>query len=211
MEKYAAGPVELKHGRIEDPAHRDWLTDVDAVFVNNFNDVMSHRCEPSRRAMRSVDEYIAALFAHMKVGSVMVTLNPINYYLGQTQEQAQQDRRKWGYTANRNASFFTKEEIEIGFAHDVVSWSERSSAGRHSRTISVYKYTRVEQEADAGYGPVFLCCDPGKKCRFALNDEPIPATIFDKDNRLVMMNTCPCCGFTKKSLRSKCTLSRNSR
>jgi hypothetical protein len=186
MMNFAAGRVGLKHGRIEDPKHRDWLTDVDAVFVNNFNEVFGRRSTYATK--RTIDDYIAALFAKMKPGSAMVTMEPI-YSLDQTQNEANAARRRHKLAESSDASFYEVEELELGLACESVSWSEGEATGAHEQLLYVHKYTRLAQE-HSDEGAVFLCTNP--TCGHAKNAIPIPACIEDEKGLLVL-NYCPGC------------------
>jgi hypothetical protein len=179
----AAGSVILKHGRIEDAALREWLTDVDAVFVNNFHGVFNCRSGQKKCANRYIDHYIAALFAQMKPGTVMVTMDEI-LQLGLPLSSINEKRKNRQLSVSSNASFFSLEKMELGPANETVTWSEN---GGCRNMVQVYKYTRLAQDDDA-QGAVILCANPG--CAHARNETPIPATKVE-DGRLVM-NCCDC-------------------
>ncbi|CAB9508466.1 Histone methylation protein DOT1 [Seminavis robusta] len=180
-----AGPVELKHGRIEDPALTTWLTGCTRIFVNNFNEVMDSRSDPTR-GNDPVDTRIAALFANCRAGTVMVTLCSIRY-LGLPHSQVLERRQRFGLKTPEEsyASFFEVEEVEIGPQDECVSW------GANSNPLIAYKYTRLQQAGGGKVpGPVFLCDNP--VCALAREATPIPATVVRAGGELFMNSTCEC-------------------
>jgi len=192
---HTAGPVDLKHGRLEDPAFREWLTSADRVFVNNYNDVFG-----SRSACKSgvtIDSRIAALFAEMKPGSVLATMHPIADLLKRDQDEVLELREKYGMDTPSPdlASFFKCEKIELGPANETVSWSQ---SGGNTETIWVWKYTRLEQPSGSknnnnnnnnnnGKG-IFLCSY--KDCEHARAAAPIPAAIIEDSG--LRLRQCKC-------------------
>lgn len=199
----------MRHGRLEDPANHEWLTEnVNHVFVNNFNDVFGLRSEPKKavngKAAATLDSRIAAMFARMKPGSIMITLHPIDH-LGLTRESAIDHREKHKmYTPEgTDASFYSAERINLGQQKDLVSWSED---GGCTDDVLIYKYTRLQQPLQGGE-PVFLCTNEKKVrgqwlCDKAKNATPIPATV-NGDNGL-LMNSCKC-NFVAIKTRAKTT------
>ncbi len=184
------GEVKLRHGRLEDDIHREFLTKgITRAYVNNFNGVFAER-SVKNNGVWFLDDYCAALFALMTPGAIMVTLHPLN--LGPTQEEANCIRRKHDLNESSNASFFEVEKVVLGKACDAVKWNQHSG---NSRDIYVYKYTRLAQEA--GPDSVFMCCNPC--CELAKKDLPISATTNNEEGRCVI-NQCDC-KFTAKTLR----------
>lgn len=182
---HKAGLIELRHGRLEDPVYHEWLTArVHHVFVNNFADVFGERSAPKKTTI-TVDSRIAAMFATMKPGSVMVTMHPIDA-LGLTRDLVLDHRRKHNLKTPHTslAAFFTLEKIELGPANETVSWSAN---GTCDHIIWVYKYTRLEQ-ANEHKNSVFLCTN--HRCERAREAEAIPATI--KGESGLIMNACDC-------------------
>lgn len=181
--------VELRHGRLENPAYHEWLTaHVHHVFVNNFADVFGHRSEPKKTTV-TVDSRIAAMFASMKPGSIMVTLYQIDA-LGPCQAAVlgHRERHKLRTPEKAHASFFSMEKMELGPAKENVSWS---ALGGSTETIWVYKYTRLEQPNVQDAQPVFLCTNSKVGgCERSRNAEPIPATVNGKNG--LLMNFCDC-------------------
>jgi hypothetical protein len=207
--KTTVGDVHFRHGPLQVPEHRDFLTGdgaggkITKAFCNNFNGVFAEKsCKASRKY--HLDNYVAGLFALMAPGSILVTLHPLD--LGPSRNDANDQRRRHGLCESRNASFYNEEKVLLGEARRTVSWSEN---GGNKNAIYVYKYTRLEQET---YGPsVFLCCNPA--CDNATDGTPIPATeIYMEpttgqdgkktgESRCVICN-CDC-NVTTKKLRTR--------
>jgi hypothetical protein len=172
------------------------------VLVNNFADVMSSRSQP-KRIGDTVDAKIAALFANMKPGAVMVTLAPIDD-LGATNTEVLEERRKQGLVtpaaSKLNASFFEMEELDLGPTNKCVSWSQD---GGKTDPLKVYKYTRLSQSDDSRK-PVTLCAK--RHCKWAKDATTIPATKTLDNGALVMnWNGCLCRGsFRKTRDRASC-------
>lgn len=183
------GQVILRHGRLEDEQHQDFLTGgVTRAYVNNFNGVFADRSSKGNQKW-FLDDYVAGLFALMASGTIMVTLHPLN--LGPTKSEANNSRKKQGLTENENSSFYEVEKVLLGKACDTVKWNQHSG---NQRNIYVYKYTRVAQPSP---GTVFLCCNP--ICEIAQGEVPIPATTKNEEGRVVI-NHCEC-RITAKNLR----------
>jgi hypothetical protein len=191
-----AGELRLRHGRMEAPEHREFLTNPQGItkaFANNFNGVFADKCEMKKQTY-FLDNYVAGTFAQMKVGSILVTLHPLD--LGPSQSEANHRRRQHGLVESFNSSFYEDEKVSLGMAKDVVSWSQSSKD-----VIFVYKYTRVKQEPSDGES-VFLCCNP--LCDKAKLGTPIPATVSVPvaGGERVVMNYCDC-NLTFMKLRSR--------
>jgi hypothetical protein len=193
-----AGELDLRHGRLEEPDHREFLTNPQGItkaFANNFNGVFADKCEMAKQTY-FLDNYLAGTFAQMKVGSILVTLHPLD--LGPSQSGANQRRQQHGLSESLNSSFYEDEKVSLGMAKDVVSWSQYGSC---NDIIDVYKYTRVKQETSDGES-VFLCCNP--RCDKATLGTPIPATVTVTvaGEERVVMNSCDC-NFTSMKLRNR--------
>lgn len=176
------GNVVLRHGRLEDEIHRDFLTKgVTRAYVNNFNGVFAERSVKVKQRW-FLDDYVSGLFALMAPGAVMVTLHPLG--LGPTREEANENRRRHKLKESRNASFFSVEKVLLGKACDTVKWNQHSGNSRH---IYVYKYIRLTQPA--GMHAVFMCGNP--LCPVAQKGTPIKATTVNEEGRCVL-NHCHC-------------------
>jgi len=188
-----AGEVKLRHGRLEDELHRDFLTKgVTKAIVNNFNGVFAER-SVKIKSFWFLDDYCAGLFGRMAPGACMVTLHPLS--LGLSIDEANAARRKHKLPESPNASFFRVEKIVLGKACDTVKWNQKSG---NEKLIYVYKYTRLEQESNEDES-VFLCGNP--VCILAQHSIPIPATTINDDGRCVI-NRCEC-GLAAKMLRQR--------
>lgn len=178
--------VELKHGRLEDPAFREWLISADRVFVNNYNDVFGSKAKCKDEGV-TIDARIAALFASMKPGSVLATMHEIGPLTKRSQQEVKEIRDKHGLdsSSSDNASFFTMKKYELGPANDTVSWSKD---GGNTKKIEVYKYTRLSQPGSEDGTGVFLCTNPD--CEHARTANPIPAAAIG-DNGL-LLKFCDC-------------------
>jgi hypothetical protein len=191
------GGLRLRHGRMEAPEHCEFLTNPEGItkaFANNFNGVFADKCEMAKQTY-FLDNYLAGTFAQMNVGSILVTLHPLD--LGPSQSEANKRRQQHGLAESLNSSFYEDEKLSLGMAKNVVSWSQY---GGKEDMIDVYKYTRVKQET--GDGACFLCCNP--LCEKARLGTPIPATVtvtVTGEERIVM-NNCDC-NLTSMKLRSR--------
>lgn len=190
------GEVFLREGRLEDETHRVFLANPEIAgtgcvkaLANNFNGVFADRCYTSKQVY-FLDNYIAALFAEMKPGSMLVTLHPLLdlplSFSGVTERRKRHNLKK----CDENASFYQVRKFIIGKANECVSWSAHGS-NRHD--ITVYRYERLEQKSNRA---VFLCTNPD--CREAKRGIPIQATkkvTFDtiSGNEVrVVINHCVC-------------------
>jgi SAM-dependent methyltransferase len=191
VKKRITGKVHLRHGRLEDPDHQEFLTkNVTRAYVNNFNGVFAERSSKVTQKW-FLDNYVAGLFALMRPGAVLVSLHPLN--LGPTKTEANRTRKKQGLTESEDASFYEVDKILLGKACDTVKWNQFSG---NQKNIYVYKYTRVNQSTADG-AAVFLCCNPA--CNFARDDVATPATSQNEEDRTVI-NHCEC-RVTTKNLR----------
>ena len=192
------GEVHLKHGRLELPDSREFITNPGRrtkAFVNNFDGVFAERSSKPGQKYH-LDHFIAGLFAVMEPGSIMVTLHPLT--LGHSLESANDLRSRHGLEKSDLASFFKVETVTLGEAKDVVSWSQ---GGSNRKPIQVWVYTRLEQPSTEN--AVFLCNNP--KCEKAQDSEPQAAvTVVDADgegDRLVI-GECDC-GMAARPLRTR--------
>jgi hypothetical protein len=184
------GQVDLRHGRLEDEAHRDFLTrGVTRAYVNNFNGVFAERSSKANQKW-FLDDYVSGTFALLAPGSIMVTLHPLN--MGATLAEANKTRNRQGLRESGDASFYEVERVLLGKACDTVKWCQHSG---NQKKIYVYKYSRLLQPS--GEKAVFLCCN--SKCEFAKAEKIIPATTLNEDGRIVI-NHCEC-KVTTKNLR----------
>ena len=187
-----AGEIQLRHGRLEDEIHREFLTNgVTKAVVNNFNGVFAER-SVKNKSLWFLDDYCGGIFGLMAPGATMVTLHPLA--LGPSIDQANTARRKHKLPESSNASFYSVEKIVLGKACDTVKWNQKSG---NENLIHVYKYTRLQQ--DTGTESVFLCCNPN--CVLAMESVPIPATTTNDEGRCVI-NRCGC-GVAAKMLRQR--------
>ena len=177
------GKVRFRHGRLEEPCHRKFLTtrhDENSsndqqqqytdeggamkVLVNNYNAVFADRCALPGQTHYYLDQFVAGLFALMKPGSKLLTLHPLD--MPPSLQQAQAERRKHNLPLDdtSNASFFEFRKVSIGRANQAVSWSQN---GTKDDPIEAYLYTRV--------GSATILCG-NRVCRNAREAVPIPAT-----------------------------------
>ncbi|KAL3908866.1 MAG: hypothetical protein SGILL_008318 [Bacillariaceae sp.] len=186
------GKVELRLGQLEDPQHKDFLTQgVTKAYVNNFNGVFAERSTKLGQKY-FLDDYVAGLFALLQPGAIMVTFHPISLCLDLN--EANEARRKHGMEDSANASFYEYERVPLGQAYKTVKWKQISG---NTKEIYVYKYRRLLQ--DHGGEAVFLCSNP--KCKNAIDNKPITASIINEEGRYVM-NHCPC-RVSPKNLRRR--------
>jgi hypothetical protein len=186
------GDIQLRHGRLEDQTHREFLTKgVTRAYVNNFNGVFAERSSKSNQKY-FLDDYVAGLFAMMKPGAVMVTLHPLS--MGPTMNEANEVRVKQGMKQSKYASFYDTDRVLLGKACDTVKWNQHSG---NQKNIYIYKYERLEQSSDEA---VFLCCNP--MCEAAKNATPIPVKTINEEGRLVI-NYCSCKVSTKSLRRQR--------
>ena len=158
----------------------------------------------------SPDSHITTIFAAMKPGARMVTLERLP--LGRSQDDVNEERRKNGLAPSPNASFFNVREFvlrptELGEA--AVSWGNQD--------ITAFVYTRTSQEHDSLWSPTnsvayFLC--ENKRCECYRNPDAglgAPAVTIDTEAG-VLHTKCPLCDQTtnKRPVRSKAKPSSSS-
>jgi len=179
------GKLDLRQGSLVEVQHRPFMTSgVTAAWVNNFNGVFGERSSP--KTQRTLDDYVAALFAFMSDGARLASLHPLP--LGPSRSLTNAWRARHGLKESWNASFFEYEEIDLGPASESVSWSEGSG---NNETIRVYLYTRVRQCNENSIAlPVFLCCNP--LCENAKAEVFLPAFFVNKSNDEIAINKCQC-------------------
>ena len=195
------GKVTFRHGRLEQPKFREFLTDcnksngVIKALANNFNGVFADRCAKVNQNY-FLDHYISGLFTMMKPGSILITLHPLLDLPPSLATITENRRRLFKLTTSSTASFYELEQFSIGKAKDSVSWSH---GGGNKKNVMVYRYTRVQQPTDKA---VFLCNNP--KCPLAISETPIPATkrVFIEGEERVVVNHCSC-KISEKSLRQR--------
>ena len=183
---FSIGEINLRHGRLEDRAHVEFLTrGVTRVIANNYNGNFAEKSSKNGQTY-TLDDYIAGLFGRMAPGTILVTLHPLT--LPPTRDEANEGRVKHGLEQSQYASFFDVSKLSLGKACEHVKWNRRSS---NPTEIFVYKYERLDQGSESA---VFLCCNP--VCTAARNKIPIPATTLNEEGRVVI-NQCSCKVSTK--------------
>ncbi|KAJ8613655.1 hypothetical protein CTAYLR_003140 [Chrysophaeum taylorii] len=165
---WGMGDCDFKQGNL---THEKKYCDIaDAAFVNNFEEVFGARS--AKTGSDSLDRHVASIFAAMRPGSRMLTLEPLTS-LGLSRKEANLRRKD---KKNDLASFFEVSEHSLSPAryewHDedvepVASWSTKSSE------ITAYLYLRTEQHSEDG--PMYLCsnhrCQGFVAPTLALDDE----------------------------------------
>jgi hypothetical protein len=187
--KRTPGEIELIHGRLEDKNHRDFLCKTDLSIVNNACGVFADR-SATKEGEYTPDDYVAAIFANMEPGSVMITFYPIHRQLGLSLEGAQVMRNKHNMVYDNLSllGFYKHEAFDLNKCGEKVS--TYGSSSRSTTPQRVYKYTRLHQ-GEQHLTSVFLCCNPF--CRRAKKNEVRMATkVLDNGNMVV--NRCPCGG-----------------
>lgn len=180
--------IELIHGRLEDKKHRDFLCKADLSIVNNACGVFADR-SATKEGEYTPDDYVAALFANMKPGSVMITFYPIHRCLGLSLEGAKATRKKHNMVNNfLSLSFYSHKEFDLNKCGEKVS--TYGSSSRITKPQKVYKYTRLYQGEQYDKS-VFLCSN--SSCEFAKKNEVRKATKC-LDNGNMIVNRCPCGG-----------------
>lgn len=139
------GSVELLEGHIEDAAYLKFIFEADFVFVNNYNGVFKKNTEQQSRKegyAKHPDYHVAALFAQMKVGTVMVTMENITE-IGRSQENIAEDLERRGEEVKgKNLSFFNERSFEMDIKQPF-TWS----SGSHGK-YEVHVYTRLDQRSE---------------------------------------------------------------
>ena len=183
-QEHAIGNVRLRHGKLEDPLHREFLTkEVDVAFCNNYNHVFGDKSQKAKPTYPfTLDDYVAGLFCLMKPGAVLVTLERLQ--LGLSRKDANRARQKHGLHESEQASFFEMEEIVLA-GRDLLSW-------RGDVEFSVFKYTRI---GDAK----FFCCNPA--CKNSRTMVAIQA--WRKEDEHVIANCCRRCKREEKGTRKR--------
>jgi hypothetical protein len=151
--KHFRGEVLLRHGRLEDPRHRVWLTQDDPssdsgenikAFCNNFNEVFGARASSSApEKLPTPNHMLAGLFCGMGKGAELVTLCALDS-LPPTRSSINKKRLMNGLPYSERAGFYEVEEFENPGGKDNLSWTLRE--------FKVWKYTRVGSDE-----ATFLC------------------------------------------------------
>lgn len=124
------------------------------AFVNNAHGVFGHRSSIS--GLPQLDEYCAALFAGMRPGSIMVTIEPL-ICLGRSLTEENDYRvNTLNLNSHIDASYFEHSHHSIG--ERAVSWGDSE--------VFVHVYERVEQSNEEGESR-FICAY--KDCDACLN------------------------------------------
>jgi Histone methylation protein DOT1 len=222
------GKITLQKGRIESKASRDYLINpgrVTKAICNNFNGVFGFRsARPGVKDGYNIDDYVSGLFFLMQEGSILVTFYPLK--LGPSRQEVNALRRKAGLAESPNAACYDMEDIVLGQARHVVSWSE---GGGNEKLIHLYKYTRVVQtgkptpdannkdnndDSNIHNRAVLMCSSPS--CRHFKEGTLYPATKFYEHTppgrtrpvQRVVINACEC-GYVAKISRTRAKINYN--
>ena len=185
------GVCELRQGNMRDEKHWDFLTQAREgghmkVFVNNFADVMGRRSTETRDGP-TLDDRICAIFAALKPGARMLTLNRM-LALGPSRDQANAVREQRGLEPSADASFFSYRTVMLEpkarpwapEGEDVVSWS--------GLPIEAHVYERLGGQSLPGGAAAFLCSARG--CQ--MGNHSATAVLDDESHELV--TECVYCG-----------------
>jgi hypothetical protein len=153
------GNVDLLNSDLTSPDNAEFLSSSGdgrtvVALVNNFGGIFS--CRSNKLGQLALDDHVARLFAQMRPGSRMVTMEPL-HALGMDLKKANQIREQRKLKASNDASFFEGpvEHVLKPFGagsdkEDVASWT--------GGEIKCYLYTRTRQSImDA----CFLCSKQG--------------------------------------------------
>jgi len=188
--------IELRRGDLTDPAHLEFLTAVDVVFVNNYECIFAARSGGGTKAA-NLDDHVAALFSKMPVGSRCVTLEPL-YTLGKSRTQANENRTRRGLLPRDDASFFEYRQVSSRLdPSTITSWGSTGAP-----QLLYHIYTRVGlPHSQAG----FLC--PNDDCDTHKTRSLIPATYESRPENGVglLRDACPIC----KQIRDRPVRRRN--
>jgi hypothetical protein len=177
------GPVDLRHGSIQDVENRKFLVEeVTASFVNNFDGQFGHRSTDRNNQKWCLDDIIVGLFAQMKAGARMAVLDKLPMGCS-SRSVANKYRKQRKLPESDDASFYEMEESVLGKSCSAVSWS---SGGGNDRPLKVYTYTRTDQSTGRS---VFLCNNTD--CVHGRSSQPVEATRMVGEG-WVVMNNCEC-------------------
>lgn len=127
--------VSLRHGMLEEPEQRSFITEGDKVFCNNFNDVFG--CRSTHKVGFSPNDFISGLFCLMKHKAEMVTLCQL--VLPPSKAVVNEERVRNKLNALEDASFFDVEIFNDEGGEDKLSFTEKP--------FEIYKYTRISEHA----------------------------------------------------------------
>ena len=127
--------VTLRHGKLEEKEQRQFITEGDKVFCNNFNDVFG--CRSTHKVGFSPNNFISGLFCLMKYKAEMVTLCPL--VLPPSKNMVNQERLRNELNALDDASFFDVEVFNDDGGQDKLSFTEKP--------FEIFKYTRISEHA----------------------------------------------------------------
>ena len=135
----------------------NFFGDATCIILNNYGEIFSGGRGGDGNQF-SLDYHIASIFANSKIGTRMVTLEPL-YMLGD--DVIERNLKKSGSKPgdenyDPNLTFFTFKALTLeGLGSDLVSW------GSDSLQITIYLYTRIAQEESVEHA---LWCAPNHNC-----------------------------------------------
>jgi len=185
------GKVIIVQGDFTQKVHRQFVTcegrRVVKAFVNNAHGVFGFRSAKS--GAPQLDDYVAALFAGMCHGSIMVTLEPLSC-LGRSLSEENSFRREvLKLEDHTDASFFECDRQSIGKC--AVTWGDNE--------VFVYVYKRVVQSQT---GASFICsrklCCASSLC---ITTDAIRPDGDDTDTIGLLNDVCSVCN--EKRMTSK--------
>lgn len=201
-QKFSPGSITYRHGYLQDPQHRDFLTtDVTHIFFDNYNGIFSG----FRGLAENLERYVAALFAGAPEGTIMITMSPLRASLGcKPLKEAIHTRHRFGLPVPEatDASFYEVEEFNLGPINDVYSFAA-GYAETEQAQVKCYLYLRTHQQTKRAS---FLCNNP--QCKMAQEATPIEAVHFEtakkggNTHNAAVIGAC-CCGVSDKALRMR--------
>ena len=177
LQRHLVGNVDLRLGTFVGIEHRKFMLMANKIFVNNaegtFSTVISGK--------RTLDSYLAGLFALARPGTIMVTIDRV-LSLGRSLSEENEVRRRNGLQESPDASFFECTKKSLGC--NAVSWS-------FVNEIIVFVHTRVHQSSKDG-NALFLCSD--KVCNRDRNGKMSrPTAVVQSTEEALLHNNCIYC------------------
>lgn len=175
--------ITFYNGPFEDNKFKNVIVASNKIFVNNAEDIFGGRM--NKKNCDNLDTFIAATFAAMQEGTILVSMSQM-ITLGSDIIETNQKRRRNNLEPHVKSSFFSFTKLDLPY-EAATSWA------RPGKKYSAYIYERIGRETTR------LCSNNTRNC--SAKFQTAVQTVGDSHH--ILIDRCRYCGMKFSSERLK--------